>query len=333
MYSRTTTLTRLVALALAVTVGATACGSDEETTTSDGGEKSGAALSELDLSGIDITVGSKDFTEQLVLGEMLVAGFEAAGANVTNQVDLGGTVVNREALLAGEIDTYAEYNGTGWTVHLEREYAEVAGDDGSVESAALTEAVAEADLKDNSIQWLGRSPFNDTYGFVSRPDLLDDGEPFTMASMAAYLEANPEATVCMESEFPVRPDGLVLFENATGYEVPESQQEILDTGVIYTDTAAGNCDFGEVFTTDGRIAGLELNLVDDPDVMIIYNVSITMPDELYQQAPEAFDQIAELIFAPLDDATMTDLNSQVDNDGLTPEDVATTFLQEQGLIG
>ncbi len=61
--------------------------------------------------------------------------------------------------------------------------------------------------------------------------------------------------------------------------LPDNQQRILDTGVIYTETAAGNCNFGEVFTTDGRIAGLDLTVVEDPGVNIVYNVSVTMLDE------------------------------------------------------
>ncbi len=96
-------------------------------------------LEGIDLSGIDIRVGSKDFTEQLVLGELLVQTFEAAGANVTNQVNLGGTQVNREALLNDEIDAYAEYNGTGWTEHLGQE-------DPVSDGEELTQMVAEMDL-------------------------------------------------------------------------------------------------------------------------------------------------------------------------------------------
>ena len=57
--------------------------------------------------------------------------------------------------------------------------------------------------------------------------------------MADYLKANPKATVCMETEFPDRPDGLILFEKATGYTVPQSQIKILDTGLIYTQTSQG----------------------------------------------------------------------------------------------
>jgi osmoprotectant transport system substrate-binding protein len=339
MPTRTSKLLRMLALLFSLTLVA-ACGSDDgEEVTSEGAageeatEEGGASFSEIDLSGVEITVASKDFTEQRVLGEVLVQAFEAAGATVTNQVDLGGTSVVRGALLAGEIDLYPEYNGTGWTLNLEREYDEVTGEDGTVESATLTEAVAELDLEQNGIRWLGRSPFNDTYGFASTPDLLDNGQQFTMQSMADYLAANQDTVVCMESEFPSRPDGLVLFEEATGYEIPETQQKVLDTGVIYTEIQAGECDFGEVFTTDGRIDALSLNLVDDPGIMIIYNVSIVVHDELYQQAPEAFDQIADLIFAPLDNATMTELNRLVDIEGIPPSDVAATFLQEQQLVG
>ncbi len=344
MTKRSSTLKQGFALLFAFGLVAAACGSDSsgsDGAASDGGTdagsdgestEGGAAFADIDLSGVELTVGSKDFTEQLVLGEMLVQSFEAAGASVDNKVDLGGTVVNREALLSGEISTYAEYNGTGWTVHLEKDYAEVTEEDGTVDPAKLTAAVAEADLAENGIVWLGQSPFNDTYGFASSPELLDDGAPFTMDSMAAYLEANTDATLCLESEFPVRPDGLVLFEEGTGFTVPQDQIEILDTGIIYTETRDGNCDFGEVFTTDGRIGGLGLNLVEDPGMMIVYNVSITMPDDVYQQNPEAFDAIAEQLFAPLDAATMTELNRQVDIDGESPADVAENFLTEQGLI-
>jgi len=313
-----------LAIAAVLVLGIAACGSDGDDSASGGGE---GAFEQLDLSGIDITVGSKDFTEQLVLGEMLVLSYEAAGANVTNRVDLGGTEVNRTALLSGEIDVYAEYNGTGWTVHLGNDTLTARGD-----ADELTRQVAEQDLADNQIVWLGQSPFNDTYGFASAPDLLDNGEPFTFDTMAAYLEANPDAVVCMESEFPDRPDGLVLFEEATGYEIPDSQQQILDTGIIYTETEAGNCDFGEVFTTDGRIEGLGLNLVLDPGVMVLYNVSVTMRQELFEQSPDAFTTIAEDMLSGLDDETMTRLNYEVDIEGETPTDVARQYLVDQGLI-
>ena len=136
----------------------------------------------------------------------------------------------------------------------------------------------------------------------------------------------------METEFPDRPDGLVLFEDATGYEVPRSQTKILDTGLIYTETDKGACDFGEVFTTDGRIQALNLELVDDPGVMILYNVSFTMRNEVYDANADAYDEMANTILEPLDETKMAELNAMVDVDGQPAERVAEDYLKEIGLL-
>lgn len=286
---------------------------------------SGGSLSEYDLSGVTVSVGSKDFDEQLVLGEMLVAAFEATGATVDNKVNLGGTNVARAALESGEIDIYMEYNGTGWAVHLGLE-------DPSFDPDVLTPGVAERDLAENGIVWVGRSPFNNTYGFVSSPELTEaNGGGFDLTSMMEYVQANPDTIVCMESEFPSRPDGLILTETFTGIELPDSQQRILDTGIIYTETAANNCDFGEVFTTDGRIPALGLTLVEDPGVNILYNVSGTIREEKYNENPEAFDGIINAVLAPLSNERMAELNGYVSADGLDPADVARDYLKAEGL--
>ncbi|MEX1288135.1 MAG: glycine betaine ABC transporter substrate-binding protein [Acidimicrobiia bacterium] len=318
---------RLVALLSALILVLAACGGDdEEAGGSGGGELAGE---QYDLSGIDIAVGSKQFGEQLVLGEIMVAAFEEAGANVENRVNTGGTEVVRSALENGDIDVYMEYNGTGWSVHLAQPLADI-----SNEPEALTEAVRELDLEQTGIQWLGRSPFNNTYGFAVGPQLADElGTELDFVGMAEYLQENPDATVCMETEYPNRDDGLVLWEQHTGYQIPEDQIEILDFGVIYAETAEGECDFGEVYTTDGRISFLELDVVDDPGVNILYNVSMTIRDDKYQEAPEAFTNIAEAILAPLDNDTMASLNEQLDVQGEDAADVAREFLIEQGLIG
>jgi len=308
---------RLVALFAVLAMVVAACGGDDE----GGGEGDGEGR----LAAIDIAVGSKDFDEQLVLGYILVSAFEAEGANVTDRVDLGGTQVARSALLSGEIDTYMEYNGTGWAEHLGNEEAP------SNDPDVLTPAVREQDLEENDIRWLGQAPFNNTYGFASSPETTEaNGGAYTMQSMADYLEANPDAIVCMESEFPDRSDGLILFEEATGYTVPDSQVQILQTGAIYTQTQEEECQFGEVFTTDGRIGGLGLTLVEDPGVMIIYNISMNLRDDKYQEAPEAFDAIAEEILAGLSQDKMTELNTRVSFEGETPEDVAADYLSEIG---
>jgi osmoprotectant transport system substrate-binding protein len=298
-----------------------------ECTTALGPDASVASLSEIDLSGIMVNVGSKDFVEQFVLGQLLIVGLEAAGAETVDNVNLGGTVVNRDALLNNEIDAYWEYNGTGWTVHLGR-------DDPSFDRSELTTGVCALDLEENSIRWIGVSEFNNTYGFATAAD--SDAAGLDLQGMADYLAETvgtpDEAVVCMETEYPNRPDGLVLFETATGYVIPDSQIEILETGVIYEETANGNCTFGEIFTTDGRIPALGLVVVDDPGVHILYNVSLTMPDSVYQQNPEGFQALVETLLMPLDNDTMAELNRQVSADGLDPRGVAESFLRSEGLI-
>ena len=304
----------------------TSSGSDDSGSSSDTTEEAGSAFSQLDLSGIEVAVGSKDFDEQLILGEMLVAAFEEAGATVDDKVNLGGTSVARSALESGEIDIYMEYNGTGWAVHLGEE-------DPSFDPEELTSGVRELDLERNDIVWVSRSPFNNTYGFTSSPETTEaNGGAFTIQTMMEYVEANPDAVVCMESEYPDRPDGLILMETATGIELPDDQQRILDTGIIYTETAANNCDFGEVYTTDGRIPALGLTLVEDPGVHVLYNVSGTMVGETYRQAPDVFDEIITSILAPLDNERMASINARVSADGEDPETVARDYLASEGLI-
>jgi osmoprotectant transport system substrate-binding protein len=298
---------RTAALAVATALVLAACGGSDD--------------------GPSIAVGSKDFTENILLGQMLVIALEEAGVDVVDRTNLGGTVVNRDALLAGEIDVYPEYNGTGWTVHLGQE-------DPSFDRQELYDVVATRDLTENSIRWVGLSPFNNTYGFASSPaaTAANGGQPFTFVTMAEYLEANPSAVACMESEFPDRPDGLILWEQHTGYDLPQSQQVILETGVIYTETGNDNCDFGEVFTTDGRIDGLGLTLVDDPGVMILYNMSFTFRDDTLSEADAALiTDIAERILADLDNEKMVGLNFEVDINGREYADVAREYLESIGL--
>ena len=318
MRMRTTPIV-LAATALTASLALSACGSD------DGGDTGSGGGGDARLDGVSLTVGSKDFTENILLGEMLVLALENEGADVTDQTNLGGTSVNREALLSGEINVYPDYNGTGWTVHLGQQ-------DPSQDPEELYTKTAEMDLAENNIAWIGRSPFNDTYGFAANGDLATQEGGFDFQSMADYLAANPDATVCMETEFPDRPDGLILFEEATGYEVPQSQINILDTGLIYTETANGACDFGEVFTTDGRITALNLDLVEDPGVMILYNVSYTFQNDVYEANADVYDEVTGAILEGLDEAKMQELNALVDVEGEDSKQVAEDYLTEIGLL-
>ncbi len=307
---------------LALSLSMAACG---DSAGAGGGGGGGGGGSDAPLDGVSLTVGSKDFTENILLGEMLAQALKSEGASVDNQTNLGGTSVNRDALMSGDLDVYPEYNGTGWTVHLGNE-------DPSQDPAELFKVTSEQDLKDNDIKWVGVSPFNDTYGFAANGDLAKAEGGFDFQGMADYLKANPDTTLCLETEFPDRPDGLVLFEDATGYQVPRSQIKILDTGLIYTETSKGACDFGEVFTTDGRITALNLELVSDPGVMILYNVSYTFQNAVYEKNADVYDEIAKKILEPLKEDKMAELNAQVDVEGMPAEQVAQKYLEEIGIL-
>ena len=270
-------------------------------------------------------MGSKDFTENIMLGQIAVHLLKAHGAEVEDKTNLGGTVTNRKALLSGEIDLYWEYSGTGWIEHLKNT-------EPIADSAEQFKATSEADKKQNKIHWVGPTPLNNTYGFAANGDLAKEEGPFDFDSMAAYLKENPDTKVCMETEFPDRPDGLVLWEEATGYKIPQSQIQILDTGLIYTETSDGKCDFGEVFTTDGRIQALNLELVEDPGAMILYNLSFTFNDAVYKKNAEVYDELADTIFKDLDEEKMAELNAQVDVEGMSAEQVAQKYLEEIGVL-
>lgn len=310
-------LLRSLTLLTAVAVLAAACGSDDS---------SGATDDAFD--GVSVTVGSKNFTEQYVLGEILLQGLAARGADVTDATDFGDSPTTRAGLLAGDIDAYWEYNATGWVQHLGQSNP---ADDGE----QLTADAAELDRANNSIVWVGRSSFNDTYGFAMSPDVADDVqttrysiEAFNLEDMAELLGDDSDLVVCIEPDFQTRADGLVLFENATGFTIPDGQVRVYDDEAeIYQEVADGACDFGEIFTTDGRIDQLDLELVVDPGVFYIYNVSLTMPDSLYDQAPEAFDQLVSDILNPMSQSRITDLNGRVSS-GESVAEVAKSYLRD-----
>lgn len=309
---------RLLALGLVMALLLAGCSEDE-----DGGPSTNA------FEGVSVTVGSKDFTEQYVLSEILIQALEARGAEVTDATDTGDTPTTRAALLDGDIDAYFEYNSTGWVQHL-------GNSDPSTDGEELTEAVREADAA-NGIVWLGRSDFNNTYGFAVTPSIRQENlasrsnnaQAFDLQAMADWMEENEDTIICVEPEFPVRDDGLVLFEEATEFDVPDDRLRIFeDNSQIHEAVAEGDCHFGEVFTTDGQLDALDLTTVIDPGVFYVYNVSLNIRDDVYQQAPEAFDELVEDVITPLSQVRITQLNERVAFEGDPVEQVAEDYLKQ-----
>lgn len=314
--------------ALALAVG---CGEDDEgEQAAGGGDGGGGGLaSQVDLSGSSFTVGSKEFTEQLILGQITLQALEAAGAETRDQTGLEGSVAARKALTSGEVDMYWEYTGTAWVNYL--------GHDEPVpDEQRQYERVKQEDLRKNNIAWLQPAPFNNTYAFAVRRDAgpeLDQVE--TLSDLAELAETSPELlTLCVGEEFATRPDGLPGVEREYGFKFPDDQVSLVGDAVVYNQVAQGErCNFGSVFATDGRIEGLDLRVLeDDKSFFPFFNPAPNVRQQVFEQnqaLADLLNPIAEALTAEV----MTGLNAQVDVEGETPEDVAEQFLAENGFIG
>jgi osmoprotectant transport system substrate-binding protein len=284
-------------------------------------------LPKIDLSCATFTVGSKDFSEQLVLAQITEQILVAMGATVNDQSNIKGSVNTRTALTSGKIDMYWEYTGTAWATYMQQtNYIS--------DPLAQYKAVADKDLADNKIKWLAPASFNNTYAMAILQTSADSLGVKTLSDVAALAAKSPDkVTFCVESEFSSRPDGLPGMLKAYGINVPSDNIKTVDTGVIYTEVAKGSsCTFGEVFATDGRIAALKLAVMqDDKNFFPNYNAALTMRVDTFTKYPQLADLFAP-VAALLDNKTMQGLNGQVDVDGKDPADVAKAWLASVGFV-
>jgi osmoprotectant transport system substrate-binding protein len=288
----------------------------------------GGSSSSVDLSDASLVVGSKDFTEQLILGYITFQALENAGANVEDQIGLAGTDATRQALINGDIDMYWEYTGTIWISHL-------GNTEPIPDSQKQYEAAAKADLKENDLKLLAPAPFNNTYALAIREEAYEDVGVEKLSDLKALVQDNPdEATVCVESEFNSRDDGLPGLEKKYDFQFPQDNVALFDTGVVYERTDKGNpCNFGEVFTTDGRIEGLGLKVIeDDKNFFPIYNPALEVRKETFDQYGPQLEKLFNPIAKALTTKEMTQMNAKVDVDGELPEDVAEEWLSKNGFV-
>ena len=283
-----------------------------------------------------IVVGSKDYTEQLVLGQIVVLLLENAGYEVVDQTGIGGSQVVRDAILNGSIDTYVELVATGLVVH-----------NGLPASALPTEAdkahaLARSLDAANGIVWLSRGEFNDTYAMMVRDDLVALGIQ-TIDDLAVYMNENDSPlSICVENDFFAREnDGLLAMENRYGFEFRPENVQLMDLDAIYQALREGQCDVGEGYATDGRIDSWGFtNLIDSRAFFPFYNPATVIRTEVLNANPELADLLSSF-GEYLDDATMSALNARVDigadsvvasGDEETPRQVALSFLQSVGLL-
>ncbi|MEV0440100.1 glycine betaine ABC transporter substrate-binding protein [Streptomyces spectabilis] len=277
------------------------------------------------LEGADLTVTSKEFTEQLILGAIMGIAFQAAGADVLDRTGIQGSIGAREAVKGGDADGMYEYTGTAWITYL--------GNSKPVtDPHQQWEVVREADAK-NGLTWLPPAALNNTYALATNESNAKKYGTKTLSDVAALSKKDPKAvTVCVEGEFANRADGLPGMQKAYGMKLPAGNITQMDTGIIYTQAEKGSCTYGEVFTTDGRIKAMHLTtMADDRRFFPNYNAAPEINSKTLKKYPEIAEVLAP-ITKKLDNKVAQDLNSKVDVDGEDPHEVAKDWLVEQGFV-
>jgi osmoprotectant transport system substrate-binding protein len=281
-----------------------------------------------ELTGVEITVGSKNFTEQILLGYIAEVALAAAGADIQDLTNIQGSPSARQALEGGDVDLYWEYTGTSW-INYQQQTEPIP------DEQAQYDAVKKADAEKFGIAWLDYSPVNDKYALATTREFADKYQLKTMSDMVALLEKQPElGTMCLEPEFISRQDGLAGAEKTYAFDVPDANMKTFGVGAIYATLAAGStCNFGEVFTTDGRILTLDLAVLDDDKKTFPqYNAAVTVRQDFLERYPQ-LAEVLDPIAAKLDNETILELSVKVDGDGTDPAVVARDWLAEEGFVG
>lgn len=277
--------------------------------------------------GEKLVVTSKSFTEQLILGKIAVLIAQSAGFDVVDMTNVPGSQPARKLMISGQADVFFEYTGTAWLTYLGHET-------GIPDQQQQWQAVHDEDAA-NGLTWGKPARLNNTYAFAVRADYAQQHGITTLSDMAKVPVA--ERTLCVESEFNSRSDGLnpmlVAYGLPRGEGVPEANISLMDTGTVYQATADGACNFGEVFTTDGRIQSLNLVVLeDDKHFFPAYNAAPVFGAELLKTYPELGERFSQ-VTALLDDDTMRSLNLKVDVQGAEPAQVAYDWMRDNGFIG
>jgi len=276
-----------------------------------------------------VNVASKGFTEQVILGKIMVQLLKDRGIPVKDRTSLGGTNVNREALEQGQIDVYMEYTGTAWFNFFKKK--ETVRD-----SMGLYEKVKAIDAK-NDLVWLAPAKFNNTYAIVMQAKQADELGIDSLSDWAAWIKKNPgKMTVATNAEFYSRADGfkgMMEFYGLTfGKDIPDANVKKMETPLCKKAVRDNQAMCGMAFATDGEINAYKQKvLVDDKGFFPIYNPAPVIRKSVLEQNPEV-KYILDEIGPSLDTGTMTRLNYRVNVNGEKPASVAKSWLRGVGLV-
>jgi osmoprotectant transport system substrate-binding protein len=261
---------------------------------------------------------------QIILGQIAVIALQDAGFEVDDQTNLGGTAVNREALLAGETDMYWEYTGTAWIAHL--------GHEDPITDPQECYDKVKAEDADNGLVWLAMAPFNNTYTLMMKQETGAELGITSISDLAEYINGGGDASLCTDQEFYAWPDGFKGVEELYSFQFDEAQVIMMDPGLTYKALQDGQCTTAMGFATDGRIPAFGFfNLEDDKQFFPAYNPAPVVRQEIMDQY-SGVATVLNPITEALTTEKMMDLNKRVDIDEEDPEDVACDFLKSGGFV-
>jgi glycine betaine/choline ABC-type transport system substrate-binding protein len=309
--------------ALVLTLGLTACGAGSAT--DDGGSRIGENLIEEDPqnSGVAITVGSKNFTEQYILGEIYAQALRAAGYDVKTRLDLGSEQIALQALRRGEIDAYPEYASTALTSFFDLAPEDVPAD-----------AQQAFDESRDDFEGLGLVAFPPTpFSSANAVGLLTEtADRLGITKVSDLAEISPGLALVGAPECRQRLDCLagleryygLRFKSFTPAEISRRYQ-VLDQG---------EADLSILFTTDAQlfVSDNYVILDDDKGVLPAGNVLFVAREQTAEQAGPDFAETVESVQENLTLEVMQELNARVDVDGERPEEAARRYLVEFGYL-
>ncbi len=269
--------------------------------------------------GNAVSIGAKNFTEELVLGELYAQVLERHGIHVVRKFNLGGTQVAMEALQRGDIDLYPEYTGTALLSVLRET---------RIPSAAeIYRHVAEVYRERYKLRWLAPAPFNDTQALATTGAI---SAKYALRTLSDVARAAPQLRLGAIPEFTTRPDGLPGLERAYG-GFRFAHIALFDIGLKYTALETGRVDIVVAFGTDGQIAFDRLVLLeDDKHFWPAYQAAPVVREDTLERLPKLASWLDEL--SPLlTDDVMRKLNQLVDREKQDPADAASAFLREHRL--
>jgi osmoprotectant transport system substrate-binding protein len=263
-----------------------------------------------------IVVGSKNFTEQLVLGEILAQYIEQkVGVPVERKLNLGGTLLAHQALVNGSIDLYPEYTGTALTVILKQPPVTNPGQ--------ALEQVRQAYRSRWNLEWLAPLGFNDTFAMMVRGETARALHISTLSEAAARQPWRLGAGY----EFQQRPDGLDGLLKTYGLK-SQGPPVVMDLGLLYQALNGRKVDLIAANSTDGLASVMDVTILeDDRHYFPPYECGVVVREQILVQFPRLREALQELS-GKISDGAMRKLNHSIDGEHRPPAQVAAAFLRE-----